>query len=130
MEYMVTDGCYRLAKAAFDAPDLRRANGSDLPHSDRVAALCKCFGLSFNDDDEATLKRMLKIRNGLFHEGLWDGSQPSTNTKEGDYRAPHFLHCLNQRLFPALFDYRNKFIGSSWRSLGPRFFDKRSSPNP
>jgi hypothetical protein len=73
--------------------------------------------------DATRIGRFVQLRNDLFHESLWDRSQPTSAAREDAFRAAYDLQRLNQRLIPALLGYRNSYVGTDWSSLGTKHFD-------
>jgi hypothetical protein len=114
IEYMVLDGCWRLAE--------RRHGVKGGRHADRITKLCQKFGLA---QDLARIETLVNLRNELFHETLWDGSQPCTAVSEAVFMEPFHLRRLNQRLIPALLGYRNRYVTTIWWSRGAFQFDKQ-----
>jgi len=114
IEYMVLDGCWRLAK-------LWSGNKDRVKHADRICILCKEFKIPFEDQ---LVKKIVKLRNDLFHQTLWDGSQPGTTVSEDAFRQPDNLRRLNQRLIPALLGYKTPYVKTGWCSLSTCRFDQ------
>lgn len=113
IEYMVFDGCWKLAR--------QRYGVQDAPHQDRIKKACQRFGIPI---DNGLVRRIVSLRNDLFHETLWDGSQPCTAVSADAFQQPYNLRQLNQRLIPALLGYNNRYVHSIWWSLSARSFDK------
>lgn len=113
IEYMVFDGCWKLAR--------QRYGVQDAPHQDRIKKACERFGIPI---DNGLVRRIVSLRNDLFHETLWDGSQPCTAGSADASQQPYNLRRLNQRLIPALLGYNNRYVHSIWWSLSARSFDK------
>jgi len=61
IEYMVFDGCWKFAK--------RKHGVRNVPHSDRIKAVCQRFSIPFDND---LARKIVDLRNHLFHESLWD----------------------------------------------------------
>ena len=114
IEYMVLDGCWKLAELRYGI------TGKN--HSQRIRRLCQRFGIPY---DKKHVKKLITLRNNLFHETLWDGSQPCTAVSPEVVLQPHNLRQLNQRLIPALFGYKNAYVNSIWWSRGAHLFDKQ-----
>lgn len=112
IEYMVLDGCWNLAKLRL---------GGKVRHEDRICILCKEFQIPFEDQ---LVKNIVKLRNNLFHETLWDGSQPCTTVSSSAFQQPSNLHRLNQRLIPALLGYKTPYVKTAWWTLGAWWFDQ------
>jgi hypothetical protein len=114
MEYMVLDGCWRLAELI---------NGIKAKyHSERIEALCRKFGIAY---EENRVKRLVTLRNELFHETLWDSSQPCTAVAMDTFMKTHDLRQFNQRLIPALLGYNNRYVHTIWWSRGAFPFDRQ-----
>jgi hypothetical protein len=113
IEYMVLDGCYKLATSL----GIIKEKPS---HADRIKALCRTFGIPINDE---LVGKIVNFRNELFHETLWDGSQPCTAESSFAFVLPFHLRRLNQRLIPALLGYKTQYIQTQWWVLGVFPFD-------
>lgn len=105
--YMVVDGCWRLAKQQYNLP-----KGS---HEERINVLCRKFGIPLN---EALVKNIVELRNKLFHETLWDNSQPCTATNGPGFAASLHIRKLNQRLIPAILGYDTPYVRTPWWIMG------------
>ena len=117
--YKVFDGCHRLAT------DLRMlALPKEPPHKERIRTLCKHFQIPLNAD---VIEAIVRLRNGLFHETLWDGGQPCSDGNNSSFYAAHHLQRLNQRLIPAMLGYKTPYVQTCWWSIGSFSFD---SPSP
>lgn len=114
IEYMVLDGCWRLAEL--------RHGIAGKNHSQRIRKLCQNFYIPY---DKKRVKRIVGLRNNLFHQTLWDGSQPCTAVNPETFLQPNNLRRLNQRLIPALFGYKHAYVKSIWWSIGAHSFDKQ-----
>ena len=114
IEYMVFDGCFKLACLIYNLD-------SNCSHSERITYLCEHFGIPIKND---LVKDIVQLRNQLFHETLWSNSQPGTAVKGSAFMQSYNLRRLNQRVIPALLDYRNDYVKTGWWFLGPFSFDK------
>jgi len=112
VEYMVLDACWRSAE------DLKLVCGR-VAHKDRINRLCEIFNIQQNVD---LVAEIVRLRNDLFHESLWDKCQPGTASSAGSFHAPLNLRRLNQRLILALLDYKNDYMRSCWWSMGTCIF--------
>lgn len=110
-EYMVFDGCWKLSEFA----------GKKISHGDRIKTLCGKWGIPSNN---ALINSIVKLRNDLFHETIWDGSQPCTGVSSEAFLQAYNLRRLNQRLIPALLGYNNSYVRTSWWALGSCLFEK------
>lgn len=117
IDYMVFDSCFKVAS-------LLNILGTkkNVPHKDRIKNLCSEFEIPFNDD---LANDIVELRNNLFHETIWDKTQPCgyRSGSEAHLKSYH-LRRLNQRLIPALLDYKTKFINTGWWYLGQCLFEK------
>ena len=107
INYMIFDACYGHAK------EIGEVTSSS--HGGRFESMCKRYGLYF---DAATVKKIVELRNDLFHEALWDRGQPCSSGGQSTFDSTEFLRGINQRLIPALLGYSTKYIGSRWDCLG------------
>ncbi len=103
MNYMVFDALYKMAVECFQVKNAR--------HHDRFAALAERFGLARNHEE---WERIYKLRNELFHEAMWDGTHPCTDSSSGAFYAAMFLRSINHRLVPAILQFETKYVGSPW----------------
>lgn len=115
IEYMVLDGCWKLAELL---GSIRRRNVS---HKNRIKTLCQVFEIPTNND---LTDKIVSLRNELFHETLWDGSQPGIAVSNSSFNLPTHLRCLNQRLIMALFNYKTPYIQTGWWFFGNFSFDQ------
>ena len=113
IEYMVLDGCWKVAKSRYGV--------KDSGHSYRIKTLCEAFDISYDAD---LVRKIVNLRNDLFHETLWDGSQPCTTVSEDAFRQPDNFRRLNQRLIPALLGYKTPYVKTAWWSLSACWFDQ------
>lgn len=105
--YMVFDACYAYAE--------QRGVVRSRTHTGRLEAMCKQYGLYF---DAVVSKKIVDLRNNLFHEALWDGGQPCNSGGQSSFELTEFLRGINHRLVPALLGYPTNYIGSRWDLLG------------
>ncbi len=111
MEYMVFDGLYRLISEIYGV--------HAKSHKDRFRLVFDQFGISFNDD---LVEQIYGLRNGLFHQALWDGRQPCTG--RGGFHFQCHLSRINNRVIPALLGFNNEYVHSPWWSIGCGRFDR------
>ena len=111
IEYMVFDGCWNLSGLS--------SNRSG--HGGRMKTLCDKWRIPFDDH---RITRIVNLRNYLFHETLWDKSQPSTGVSSEASLQAYNLRRLNQRLISALLRYSNSYVQTSWWTLGTCLFEK------
>ncbi len=115
-EYIVLDGCYRLAEGMH----LVKKEPS---HGKRIGTLCEAFDIPIN---EGFISEIVRLRNDLFHETLWDRSQPCTAASTSAFILTDHIRRLNQRLIPALLGYKTPYIQTGWWFLGTYSFDQPS----
>jgi hypothetical protein len=105
--YMVFDGCYKFAK------NIHSLNSKS--HTERLNVMCNFFGIK---TDKVRFSEIVRLRNSLFHETLWDDGQPcSTKSSKPQFVASN-LRKLNQRVIAALLGHESEYISSNWWSLG------------
>jgi|SRR5579862_4160636 len=88
-------------------------------HGERLRTLAKAMGVK---RPPARVRRIVKLRNALLHEGLWDGQLPGSGTSRAMQLADD-LRRINHRLIPALLGYRNQYVRTAWWTIGTRGFD-------
>lgn len=118
IEYMVNDACWKVAEIRCGVRAKR--------HADRINILCQMFGIPIPSKDKPTIDDIVRLRNELFHEALWDGSQPCTGVGGDTFLQTYNLRRLNQRLIPALLGYDTSYVQTCWWSMSPRVFSPPS----
>src|SRR5207253_7148144 len=113
-EYAVSDGIYALA--ARQNPALRPFGA----HGKRIPRLCALYGIPV---EKPLVQFIVSLRNDLFHQVKWDGSQPGSGGSNAAFIAADHLRRLNQRLFPALLGYNTPYLQTHWWILGTFAFD-------
>ena len=106
IEYIVLDGCWNLAKLK---------HKFKVKHKDRMHILCQQFGIPEN---KILIDNIVNLRNDLFHETLWDKSQPCTGTDGPGFASSFHLRRFNQRLIPAVLGYNTDYIKTGWWYMG------------
>lgn len=103
--YMVFDACYKHAKSLgqVHAPT----------HRERFEKMCTRYGLQFNRD---VCDKIVKLRNELSHEALWNSGQPCNSESQESYDLTEYLRGINHRLIPAILQFPTNYIGSDWDS--------------
>ena len=112
LEYMVTDACYSIAE------DLGKCKAKR--HRDRLDVLCDSFGLA---RDEHWFGVFVQLRNGLFHEALWDGGQPFAGVSSESFFAPLHLRRFNHRLITALLCGPGEYTRTPWTFIDTYLFN-------
>lgn len=101
--YMVFDALYRVANDVFGV--------AEKAHAKRLSTMCNRFGLYQN---QGHFDLIVGLRNDLFHETLWGGSQPGTGISEEKIRQVLHLRRINERLIPALLGFKTDYVASGW----------------
>jgi len=120
IEYMVLDGCYRLAKSLHLTHKKQRKQKKTRNSAEPIEILCQSFQIPYDDD---LARKIVNHRNELFHRTLWDSSQPCTAVSNSAFMLPFHLKRFNQRLIPALFEYKTPYVRTGWWFLGNFSFD-------
>jgi hypothetical protein len=107
IEYMTFDACYKFAM------EVGIISKKNVTHKDRIKTICVKFSIPINID---IIAEIVELRNGLFHEALWDGSHPCFVTKTSKYNQLYDYHLrnLNQRIIPALLNFKTPYINTEW----------------
>ncbi len=112
VEYMVLDALYRMAIDLQLMPRVKR-------HMERIDGMCQHLRVPENS---TMSKELVRLRNDLLHETLWDKGQPGSAGSGAAFMCQFHLRRLNLRLVPAILDYRNDFVRTNWWTLGPYAF--------
>lgn len=111
VDYMVFDALYKTA---------HEVHGVDCQsHRDRLEKMCKLFNIPI---DTRWLDAIYQLRNGLFHESLWDRQQPGIAASEEAFRAALNLRCLNMRLIAGVLGYTGDYLHTEWWGLSASRF--------
>lgn len=117
-EYQVADAIFALAQQTNQIPPPK---GKRYRHDERIPLLCKHYGLAC---DQAKVDTMVKLRNDLLHEALWDGRMPGESRSHDSFYASHWLHKLSRRAMLAVLGLSGgEYIYSPWWSLSQAYFD-------
>lgn len=115
MEYTALDGCWNLATS-------QHGLKQNTLHKDRLHVMCGAFGIQHQNEGSTHIAEIARLRNELFHEATWDGSQPGMATGKGFMEA-YNLRRLNQRLIPAILSYHTRYINTPWWYIDAFSFD-------
>jgi hypothetical protein len=110
MEYIVFDGCWKF---------YAESKNFKVGHRERFKKILGDFGMAIHQDK---IKKIVDLRNQLFHETLWEGNQPGAHASNDAFYSHMWLQSINQRLFPALLNYDTKYIKSDWTYMGTLLF--------
>ncbi len=103
ISYMILDGCYKLLNESYGVVSRR--------HGDRIKTVLKHFNMKLDMD---WITHIVRLRNELFHETLWEGGQPGNSGSTYSYSATLHLSMLNNRLIFAILGHRGEYIYSPW----------------
>lgn len=107
LEYMVTDACYGIASETHGCQAKK--------HEERLNALSDTFGLA---KEPSLFKLIVRLRNDLFHETLWDGGRIFTSPTTDSFYAPLHLRRFNHRLITAMLCGQGRYTKTRWTSIG------------
>lgn len=111
IEYQVFDAIYKLAN--------NNCSIKAKSHSKRFDVLCNKFNILY---DKEVIKTIIKLRNDLIHEVLWDGKLPTIESLKG-INHYHYLRRLNEKLIFAIMDFKGEFIEAPWSAHVTQIFD-------
>lgn len=111
IEYMVFDACWKFSGLE---------ETTNTKHGKRIGKICTEYKLYRKND---VIKKIVKLRNDLFHESLWCGEMPCIAADNDDFFVSYHLRRLNQRLIPALLGYNSAYVSSDWTCRGSYSFD-------
>jgi hypothetical protein len=120
IEYMVLDGCRRLVES-LHLIQKKQKKKKPRNSGELIKTLCDSFSIPCDDDLAC---KIVSLRNELFHETLWDGSQPGTAASSFAFMSHIHLRRLNQRLIPALLGYNTPYVQTKWWLSGKYSFDQ------
>jgi len=103
IEYMVLDAAYAYSATGGAVTACK--------HAERMGRLCDAYGLL---RDEAAIEGIVRLRNELFHEALWDGDLPGYAPAEDARVFAKQLRCFNHRLICAMVGWTGAYVGTPW----------------
>lgn len=106
-EYQVFDAIYAVARDTGRVPRV--------PHKKRIEAMCQSFSIPA---DNARTAIIVRLRNDLQHEALWDGRMPGEARSEDSFYASLWLSKFTRRAALALLGIHGPYVRSSWWGLG------------
>ena len=113
MEYIVTDAIWSYCS------QLKIVSGNPR-HGDRIEKLSVALQVWY--DSAAPVKEIVRIRNELFHQGLWVGGRPGYHVSENEWDRAHELRALNQRLIAGVFGGAPAYCASAWTDWRQQYF--------
>ena len=117
-EYQVFDALYAVARDV--------GHVSEEKHRDRIPAVCKAFGIPH---DPSRVDTIVRLRNDLLHEALWDGRMPGAAARPAAFYASIWLDRLSRRLTFALLGMRGQYLRGHWWSLSHSELSIEGSPS-
>lgn len=93
---------------------------ADRRHGQRFYQLGRRFRIPMK---RPLVTRLVRLRNNLVHEGIWDGGMPGEARRLDSYYASLWLHSLTSRLLLALLGVRGVYVQSGWWGLGAARFE-------
>lgn len=119
-EYQVFDAVFALARDTGQIAGIGK-----IPHGDRIATLCGHFEIPM---DAEKIALIVRLRNDLLHEALWDGRMPGEARSQLSFYTPLWIHRLTKRAFLAVLGFEGKYIRAPWWTLGSFYFDVQGKP--
>lgn len=108
VEYMAFDTLWKLSGQPYKR------------HRARIEQMCDRFGLFF---DAAIAQEIVDLRNGLVHEGIWEGDTPGFRVTQHGWQCTRRIRMLNQRIIAASLGWTGEYVRASWiHSSQYRFF--------
>ncbi|MBN4054561.1 hypothetical protein JYT87_02510 [Nitrospira defluvii] len=83
-------------------------------HGDRLNKILAHFKMHQN---EVIVKKIVEIRNDLFHEGLWGTKHPMSSEDDKEYHSMRYLHEIVKRCLLRIIGIESPFIKSNWESF-------------
>jgi len=111
-EYQIVDAVFRIAHKTHQLVDPKK-------HGERIRCLCDFFGIP---SDDAKVGHIVKLRNELLHEALWDERMPGEARSPDSLYASIWLHKLTRRLLLAVLGITGTYVQSGWWGMGQTLF--------
>lgn len=111
-EYQILDATYALAKKYYNVPDV--------PHNKRIIEICNFFNIAI---DLNQIDTIVRLRNDLIHEALWDGKMPGAAPQSDNYYKHFYINSLTNRIIFSLLGIKSTYNQSSWWHMGKCYFD-------
>ena len=105
-EYQVFDALYAIGRDLGMVPRV--------PHAERIPAMCDQFGIPW---DQSRVDTIVRLRNDLLHEALWDGRMPGEARGNEAFYSSFWLDHLTRRLALRLLGVRGTYPQSAWWRL-------------
>lgn len=111
-EYQVIDAIFALAR---DSGQLIKK----VPHRTRLRHLCEHYSIPL---DEKVIHTIVRLRNELLHEALWDGRMPGEARSRDSLMGSVWLHKLARRAMLAVLGLAGPYVQSAWWGMGQVIF--------
>jgi hypothetical protein len=82
--------------------------------------LCQRFKIPV---DTQKIKSLVRLRNDLLHQALWDNRMPGEARSEFSFYASYWLHKLTRRAMLGVLGLQGQYIRTPWWSLSNFHFD-------
>jgi len=114
-EYQVFDAVFALAR---DTGTI--AGVGAVRHRERIKEICKQLTIPFHPTNTDII---IRLRNELIHEALWDGRMPGEARSMESAYASYWLHSLSRRALFRCLKATGDYARSAWWGLGRYRFD-------
>lgn len=104
-EYQIFDALYAIAR--------KLKLVTKVAHRDRIPAMCQAFGIP---TDQSRVDTIVRLRNDVIHEALWDGRMPGEARSPSSFSASLWLDGLSRRVTIALLGMNGEYVRSFWWS--------------
>jgi hypothetical protein len=82
--------------------------------------LCQRFKIAV---DTQKIDRLIRLRNDLLHQVLWDNRMPGEARSESSFYASYWLHKLTRRAMLGVLGFQGQYIRTPWWGRGSFHFD-------
>ena len=104
-EYVATDALFAICKE-------EKMFAKPVGHADRIQAMADSLGVWC--PRTAPVNEIVRMRNSLFHQGIWANERPGYNITNEEWDRSHELRALNQRLIAAYLGGSTEYTMSPW----------------
>jgi hypothetical protein len=113
--YQVADAIFALGRRLGRYPKSVGAT-----HIRRIPDFCTHFGMQSDDE---IVESVVRLRNDLLHEALWDGTMPGHAHSDTSFRATLWLEHFSRRAFLRICGFDGSYVRSPWWGMGSYMFD-------
>ncbi|NTU41522.1 MAG: hypothetical protein HGA78_00400 [Nitrospirales bacterium] len=114
-EYQIFDAVFALARDTN-----KNISKQKYSHSDRLKALCDHYGIAA---DENRFSTIVRLRNDLIHEVIWDNRMPGEARSSESFYASYWLHKYTRRALLAVLGLKGPYVHYPWWSKDRCSFD-------